>query len=153
MKKITIEVSTNKNFVVDKKNLKKMIRQMLKKIGKDFSSIELSFLRDDELFEINKKFLNHETYTDIITFTYEFNNALMTEILISYERAFENSKKYNCTFEDEILRLIAHGLLHSIGFEDKTKSQKLKMRKAENDLLKSINKSEFIKKFETEKLN
>ncbi len=126
---------------------------MLKKIGKDFSSIELSFLRDDELFEINKKFLNHETYTDIITFTYEFNNALMTEILISYERAFENSKKYNCTFEDEILRLIAHGLLHSIGFEDKTKSQKLKMRKAENDLLKSINKSEFIKKFETEKLN
>lgn len=153
MKKIAIDIYTHKNFVVDKNKLKNMIRQMAKKAGKEFSSIELSFLPDEELFEINKKFLNHATYTDIITFTYDINNALMTEILISYERAFENSKKYRCTFEDEILRLIAHGLLHSIGFEDKTKTQKLKMRKAENDLLKSINKSEFIKKFEMEKVN
>lgn len=147
MKKTKIEISTTKEFLVDKKNLKKIVFQMLNKIGKNFDAIELTFLNDKKLLELNQKFLQHDTLTDILTFTYNKTEPISTEILISYERAFENAKKYNEKFEDEILRLIAHGLLHSIGYEDKTKSQKNKMRQAENDLLNSINKSEFIKKF------
>lgn len=147
MKKTKIEISTTKEFMIDKKNLKKIILQILSKIGKMFDKITITFLNDKELLELNQKFLQHDTLTDILTFTYNKTEPISTEILISFERAFENSKKYKEKFEDEILRLIAHGLLHSIGYEDKTKSQKLKMRKAENDLLNSIDKSEFIKKF------
>lgn len=144
--KTKIEIYPNKNFVVDKKSLKKLIFQMLEKINKQFAKIELSFLTDKELFELNKKYLNHNNYTDILTFTYNSDDLVTTEMLISYQRAFENSKKYKCSFEDEILRLIAHGMLHSIGLNDKTKSQKIKMRKAENDLLNSIKRVSFIKK-------
>lgn len=147
MKKTKIEISTTKEFIIDKKNLKKNILQILSQIGKMFDKIAITFLNDKELLELNQKFLQHDTLTDILTFAYNKTEPISTEILISYERAFENSKKYKEKFEDEILRLIAHGLLHSIGYDDKTKSQKLKMRKAENDLLNSIDKSEFIKKF------
>ncbi len=148
MKKAKIEIYSNRNFLIDKAKLKNMIDQMIEFIGKRFENIEISFLTDQDLFEINKKHLNHLTYTDIITFTYVQDEPISSEILISYERAFENSKKFNESFENEILRLVAHGLLHSIGIKDKTASQKTKMRKLENDLLSKINKSDFIKRYE-----
>jgi len=153
MKNPKIEIYSNKKFVVDKKRLKNMILQMIQNLEKEFGFVEVSFLTDEELFELNKKHLNHQTFTDILTFTYNQEEPISTEILISYERAFENSRKFKTTFEQEILRLISHGLLHSLGYKDKTKNQKLKMRKEENDLLKSIKTSEFIKKFEMEKDN
>jgi rRNA maturation RNase YbeY len=153
MKNPKIEIYSNKKFVVDKRRLKNMILQMIQNLEKEFGFVELSFLTDEKLFELNKKHLNHQTFTDILTFTYNQEEPVSTEVLISYERAFENSRKFKTTFEQEILRLISHGLLHSLGYKDKTKNQKLKMRKAENDLLKSIKTSEFIKKFEMEKDN
>jgi rRNA maturation RNase YbeY len=153
MKNPKIEIYSNKKFVVDKRRLKNMILQMIQSLEKEFGFVEVSFLTDEELFELNMKHLNHQTFTDILTFTYNQEKPISTEILISYERAFENSRKFKTTFEQEILRLISHGLLHSLGYKDKTKNQKLKMRKAENDVLKLIKTSEFIKKFEMEKDN
>lgn len=149
--KTKIEIYSNKNFVIIRKILKEVINQMLGKIERHFDKIEISFLTDRDLIELNRKYLNHDSFTDILTFSYDSKNSFVTEILISYERAYENSLKYKCSFEEEILRLIAHGILHSIGFKDKTKYQKLKMRKAENDLLNSISKIKFIKKFSMEK--
>lgn len=148
MIKPKIEIHSKRNFLIDKARLKNMIYQMIEIIDRKFESIEISFLTDEELFELNRKHLNHLNYTDILTFTYVQDEPISSEILISYERAFENSKKFNESFENEILRLIAHGLLHSIGIKDKTPSQKTKMRKLENDLLSKINKSEFVKRFE-----
>lgn len=151
--KTKIEIYSNKNFVINGKILREVINQMLGRIEKQFEKIEISFVTDRDLLELNKKYLNHDSFTDILTFPYDSGNSLVTEILISYERAYENSLKYRCTFEEEILRLIAHGILHSIGLKDKTKSQKLKMRKAENDLLNSISEVKFIKKFSMESQN
>jgi len=151
--KTKIEIYSNKNFVINGKIFREVINQMLGRIEKQFEKIEISFLTDRDLLELNKKYLNHDSFTDILTFPYDSGNSLVAEILISYERAYENSLKYRCTFEEEILRLIAHGILHSIGFKDKTKSQKLKMRKAENDLLNSISEVKFIKKFSMESQN
>ncbi|MCX8063489.1 MAG: rRNA maturation RNase YbeY [Anaerolineales bacterium] len=141
-----IEITSDKNFLIDKTILKKIINQLIEKIEKSFGSIEICFLSDNQLHELNKKHLNHDTLTDILTFTYNNTEPYSLEILISYERAYENSKKFKVPYQSEIIRLIAHGLLHSIGYNDKTKAQKLKMRKAENDLLKSVNKLDFIKK-------
>jgi rRNA maturation RNase YbeY len=120
MKNPKIEIYSNKKFVVDKRRLKNMILQMIQSLEKEFGFVELSFLTDDELFELNMKHLNHQTFTDILTFTYNQEEPVSTEILISYERAFENSRKFKTTFEQEILRLISHGLLHSLGYKDKT---------------------------------
>lgn len=129
-----------------------MINQMLDKIHKNFKRIDINFITDEQMLKLNNEFLNHNTFTDILTFSYNEVEPYSSEIYISFERAYENSIEFNEKFENEILRLISHGLLHSIGYKDKTDSQKNRMRKAEKDLLKSVNKVKFIKKFEIEKV-
>lgn len=149
MKKTRIEIFSERNFVVDKKVIKQMVNQILSLVSKKFESISINFVNDEQLFEMNKKHLNHDYFTDILTFTFS-NEPVTTEIFISFERAFENSKKYKSSFEDEILRLIAHGILHSIGLNDRSRSEKIKMRKSENKILKSVVNSKFIKKFKVQ---
>lgn len=118
---------------------------MIAKLAKNFEKVIIIFLTDEQLLEYNKKYLNHNYYTDILTFVYNEKEPFIVEIYISYERALENSKKFKSSVENEILRLIAHGFLHTVGYSDLTKAQKKKMRKAENDLLTNINKINFIK--------
>ncbi|NPV10388.1 MAG: rRNA maturation RNase YbeY [Ignavibacteria bacterium] len=146
MRKPKIEIFSDKNFLIDKKNLKKVINQVLNLVSNKFEQVAINFVNDEQLLEMNKRHLNHNYYTDILTFKFS-DDPISTEIYISFERAFENSKKYNSTFEDEILRLISHGILHSIGLNDYSRSEKIKMRKAENHILNSIEKLQFIKKF------
>lgn len=146
MKRTKISINTDSFFNIDKRTLKKIVNQIIKTTGKIFSSIELSFVSDKELLELNKKFLNHNYYTDILTFSYTLQEPFETEIVISYDRAVENAKKYRTKFEKEILRLITHGILHTVGFEDKTKAQKIKMRKLENNILNNLKLEGFIKK-------
>ena len=150
IKKTKIEIYTDLNFIVLKKNLKEMIYQMIAKLNKNFEKVIIIFLTDEQLLEYNKKFLNHNYYTDILTFVYNEKEPFIVEIYISYERALENSKKYKSTIENEILRLITHGLLHTIGYTDYTRVQKQIMRKAENDLITNINKINFVKKIDLE---
>lgn len=149
MKKARIEINSVLYFVIDKKALKTMINQILDLIGKKFDTIIVNFLSDEQLLQLNKKHLNHDYYTDILTFKLS-DEPIFTELLISYERAFENSKKFKTTFENEILRLIIHGLLHSIGLEDNSRSEKIKMRKAETKILNYLDKKNFIKKFKVD---
>lgn len=146
MKKTKIEIFSDKNFVIDKKAMKNIVYQILKLVDKNFENISINFLDDDQLLTLNRKHLNHDYFTDILTFKLS-DEPISTEIFISFERAFENAKKYKATFEEEILRLIAHGILHSIGLNDHSRSEKIKMRKAENKILKTLDKTKFIKKF------
>ncbi|MGB9664176.1 MAG: rRNA maturation RNase YbeY [Ignavibacteria bacterium] len=146
MKKTKTEIFSVRNFVVDKKVIKKMVYQILSLVDKQFESVSINFVSDEKLLQMNKEHLNHDYYTDILTFTFS-NEPITTEIFISFERAFENAKKYKSDYEDEILRLITHGILHSTGLNDQSTTEKIKMRKAENKILKSIVKSKFIKKF------
>jgi len=91
---------------------------------------------DDKVLEINERYLNHSDYTDIITFDYCQGKELHGDIFISMERIKENAEKYNVEMEEELRRVMAHGLLHLIGYSDKSKEEKEEMRRKEDEKLK-----------------
>ena len=100
-------------------------------IPDSFSSVKISFtfLDDEGLLEINKKFLNHDYYTDIITFDYCVGKRLAGEIFISLDRVRDNAVS---GFDNELLRVMSHGLLHLLGYKDKSDSEKKEMRVMED---------------------
>lgn len=99
-------------------------------------SLSVVFCSDDYLLNINKQFLNHDYYTDIITFPLaETTKRVTAEIYISLERVWDNAKKQQTTFDDELHRVLFHGVLHLTGLSDKTKVQKEAMRTAEDKWL------------------
>ena len=104
-----------------------------------------SFMNDNSLLELNKKHLSHDAYTDIITFCSSEGKNVSADIAISTERADENAHKYDALFENEILRLMAHGLLHCIGFKDKNKEDKRRMTAEENKLIKMFHAEHKVK--------
>jgi probable rRNA maturation factor len=101
-----------------------------------------NFCSDEELLQINQGFLKHNTYTDIITFDYCEGDLIVGEIYISVERVAENSQKLKTIFEEELLRVIAHGLLHLCGYKDKKPEHKKKIRSAENRAIKLFKTSD-----------
>jgi len=102
---------------------------------RDIGDISFVFCDDNYLLKINSEFLDHDTYTDIITFNYSVGNELISEIYISTERVEENAIKYNETFENEIHRVMIHGVLHLCGYNDKLAEEKQIMRDKENHYL------------------
>lgn len=95
---------------------------------------------DEYLYQINKSHLNHDTYTDIITFDLsEQELSIQSDIFISIERVFDNSQSFNSQFSKELGRVLIHGILHLIGFEDKTESAKKIMREKEDLHIKYFN--------------
>ena len=81
---------------------------------------------------MNKEHLRHDYYTDIITFNYVADTVLNGDIFISIDRVMDNSKSFNTNFADELRRVMAHGVLHLIGFNDKSDEEQKKMTEAEN---------------------
>lgn len=100
--------------------------------GRVLGELTYAFFNDKELKEMNIKFLNHDYYTDVISFNDSFNKTLAGNIAISVDRVMENSKIFKVSFDEELRRVMVHGLLHFAGFNDKTKLDKLKMKEAEN---------------------
>ena len=119
----------------NRSKIKNWIKFVIEKEGFKTGKIFFTFCTDEELLKINKQFLNHSTYTDIITFDYCEENIIHGEIYISFERVIENAKKENETFENETLRVIIHGILHLCGFKDKTLKDKKTMREKEDQML------------------
>jgi rRNA maturation RNase YbeY len=105
------------------------------------SSLAYNFVSDEELWRMNRQFLNHDTYTDIITFDYSEEEKLSGEIYISVDRVKENAEKHKVSFEEELLRVMAHGLLHLSGYKDKSPIQQKQMRAAEERALKLFKSS------------
>lgn len=101
----------------------------------NITDIQYVFCTDNYLLKFNQKFLNHDTLTDIITFDYSSGKSLEGEIYISVERVRENSTSLGIPFRTELNRVIAHGLLHLMGYSDKTPRQKAQMRKKEEACL------------------
>ena len=95
---------------------------------------------DNELLEINNKHLQHNYYTDIITFDYSRGNRISGELHISVERVKDNASALGLAYESELLRVIAHGILHLIGFKDKTKEEEAVMRSKEDEVLAYLEK-------------
>lgn len=107
---------------------------ILKSEQKELSYINYIFLSDEALLIKNKEYLNHDYYTDIISFQLE-TSPIEGDIFISIDRIQENADELKIPFESELLRVIAHGLLHFIGYGDKTKTEKEKMRAKEDHYL------------------
>lgn len=100
------------------------------------SGLNYIFVSDKQLLEMNRQFLNHDTYTDIITFESDCGkNAVCGEIYISIDRVRENAKKFDVGVKDELHRVMAHGLLHLCGFKDKSVKEQTVMRRQEEKAL------------------
>ncbi len=99
----------------------------------DLGDLNYIFCDDNYLLEINKKYLDHDTLTDIITFDYTDNKVLSGDIFISIERVRENAAMLDVDVKNELLRVMAHGLLHLMGFNDKNESDIVLMRKKEEE--------------------
>ncbi len=102
-------------------------------------NINYIFCNDEELLKINIQYLHHKTLTDIITFDYSENKTIAGDIFISIERVTENAQKYSTGFDDELHRVLIHGVLHLCGYKDKTGPQEKIMRKKENAALNLLN--------------
>ena len=103
---------------------------------KNIGEISYIFCDDEYLLEINKKFLDHDTYTDIISFDDTIGNLLNGDIFISHERVVDNAKNYDVSIEEELRRVMVHGLLHFCGFKDKTEKEASLMRQKEDEKLR-----------------
>ncbi|MGB0451024.1 MAG: rRNA maturation RNase YbeY [Flavobacteriaceae bacterium] len=97
------------------------------------------FCDDNFLLKINQEFLNHDTFTDIITFGGNVGKTVNGEIYLSTERVMDNSKTYGVSFDLELSRVMVHGVLHLCGYDDKTDQEALKMRAREDYWLESLN--------------
>ena len=102
----------------------------------DLGNIVFAFFNDEELKKLNKKFLNKDYYTDVISFNETNDKIISGNIAISVDRVKENSKKFKCTFQDEMRRVMIHGLLHFMGYNDQNNEASAKMRKKENEKIK-----------------
>ena len=108
------------------------ISQVIDREGFKQGDISYVFCDDAYLHRLNVEFLNHDLFTDIISFDETIGKILNGDIFISIERVKENAAKYNSTFQDELCRVMVHGVLHYCGYKDKTKNETDEMRKKEN---------------------
>ncbi len=110
----------------------KWLHQIAVQESHSISSLVYVFCSDDYLLDVNRKHLDHDYYTDIISFPYHAEGEdIEGEIYISVDRLRENAKTHGATLHQELLRVMAHGLLHFCGYEDKDEASQVKMREAE----------------------
>ena len=125
----SIDISINKSAVHS------LVASIKRELNFKISSLFINFIGSDEMLEINKKFLKHSYRTDVVAFNYSGKDELDGEILISVEDALLNAKKYKVTHSIELSRLVIHGILHLLGYNDKQPNEKLLMNSMEKRLL------------------
>ncbi|MBR3828179.1 MAG: rRNA maturation RNase YbeY [Bacteroidales bacterium] len=121
--------------LVDEKLKKKWISSVVNHYGMHLGRITYLFCSDEYVYKANMKYLNHDTYTDIITFDCVEGNLISGDIMISVDRVKDNAVKFSIPFERELSRVIIHGVLHLLGYKDKTDTEAAEMRQKENDAL------------------
>jgi len=124
---------------------KRLIAELITDEGKELGKIVIIFTTNTNLLDMNREYLNHHYYTDVITFSESKRDRLSGDIYVSLEQVELNSKEYQTTFEDEVTRVIIHGVLHLIGYEDVTETQKNAMREREDSYLCRFKKHDFLK--------
>ncbi len=106
--------------------------ELISNEGKEVGDISLVFCNDEQLLLMNKKHLDHDYYTDVITFDYTLHNFISGDIFISVDRVRENAIEYKTTFHIEMCRVVFHGTLHLLGYNDKTELDIVQMRAKED---------------------
>lgn len=126
-----------KDYLKEKRKLKLFLADLFAAEGQGLQSLHYVFCSDAYLLEINKQFLQHDTYTDIVTFEMGEDPAITEgEIYISIDRVLENAEKFKVPVNQELHRVIFHGALHLCGFKDKSKKDEVLMRSKEDEYLK-----------------
>lgn len=125
------------------KQWREWLQQSLKSEGKALANLNYIFCKDDYLIRINQEYLQHDTYTDIITFdnTEPEASGIEADIFISIERVKENAQQLAQDFRQELARVMVHGLLHLAGYPDKTPTEAAKMRAKEEEYLLNLPES------------
>ncbi len=130
---IAYESTPDLNLSID--TLSNWIERVIENEKHKMSDITLIFCSDEHLLKVNQDFLEHDFYTDIITFDYCEDNLISGDLFISVDRVIENALSFNVTFEQELHRVIIHGVLHLCGYKDKSSDEEKTMRTKEAEAL------------------
>ncbi|MDE3143623.1 MAG: rRNA maturation RNase YbeY [Bacteroidota bacterium] len=142
MQKIVFHSTINSFRLLNKKKIRLVLASIFNNEGVHLESLNFVFCTDSYLLKINRDFLNHDFYTDIITFdlSEEASGAVTGEVYISIARVKDNALKLGVPFNEELLRVIFHGSLHLCGYKDKKKSEIAEMRQKEEQYLRLFKK-------------
>ncbi len=137
---MAIQFSFQTNYPLKSRTkIKQWIKQVIETKGKKTGNITYIFCDDEYLLEVNKQYLQHDYYTDVITFDYVENDLISGDIFISTDRVRENALAFGSSETEELHRVIIHGALHLLGLKDKSEKEASQMRQAENEALKLLN--------------
>lgn len=114
------------------------IKKVAADYGKKIGEIAYIFCSDDKILEVNRQYLHHDYYTDIITFDYTEDDVISGDIFISLDTVKSNAQEYGQRFEDELHRIIIHGILHLCGIKDKGEKERQQMTRCENQALEQL---------------
>ncbi|HEV7348763.1 rRNA maturation RNase YbeY [Telluribacter sp.] len=118
---------------------KQWLKAVVRAEGQHLNHLNYIFCSDEYLLNVNRQYLEHDYYTDIITFdTSDEEEVVEGDIFVSIDRIKENAQTLNKTFEEEFRRVLVHGVLHLLGFDDTTEEKKVEMRKKEDDYLQIL---------------
>jgi len=132
-------VNSERKIKVNKRIIHELVNHLKKELQFQIESLPINFVSLQTIIKINVEYLNHNFPTDIITFNYSgANDIIEGEIFISIDVAKENSLKYNCTLDNELMRLVIHGVLHLLGYDDMNGKDKKVMKKLENLLVEKF---------------
>lgn len=125
-------------FTIHSKRIQKHINILINKELSICGDISIIFCSDEHLLAMNKQYLNHDYYTDIITFDYVEDNVISGDLFISYDRVVENAKKLDIEVIKEVYRVVFHGVLHLVGYKDKKDDEQRVMTEKENYYLSEV---------------
>ena len=128
------------HFSFNKRRIfKKWIDELVKLYGKTLGSINIIFTSNEYLLTVNQEYLNHNYFTDVITFEYNEENIISGDIFVSVEQVKANHASFNSSFDIELSRVVIHGVLHLLGFKDTTCQESIEIRKKEDEALDLLN--------------
>ncbi len=134
-----LSINNSTNYKLSKRDIHKIVGLLKKELKFSISFLEITFVNEKLIIDINKKYLNHNYNTDIIAFNYSEENFILDgEIFISLDDAYSNSHRFKTTLNKEIIRLVSHGILHLLGYNDIENDDRKKMKKVENYLVKKF---------------
>lgn len=125
-------------FNIQNIHIQKIIKELIISELKIIGNLSVIFCSDKYLLDMNKQYLNHNYYTDIITFDYAEENIISGDLFISFERIVDNAKVFNSELIKEVYRVIFHGILHLVGYNDKTEKEQNVMTEKENFYLSKV---------------
>lgn len=132
---MTYNVEGVKMPKIKKRETTAWIRAVAKSYGRRVGEVGYMFVNDDKILEVNREYLGHDYYTDVITFDYDEDDVVSGDVVISLDTVASNAHLFNKTYEEELYRVIIHGILHLCGINDKGPGEREQMEAAENKAL------------------